>query len=303
VNEVALAGDLSSALESVPAAAGVGQVLGPDGKVLLVGRAANLRQWAAKNLGRGKPSKKGGRPPLDLSPIAKALRFMATATDFEQRLVYERTMAPLVPLAKRRDLKPPVFVGLDPQERFPRASVVVGTPADSRALVGPFRDRKSAEKTLAALHKQKPLRPCDYVFEPDPALPLGLGCVFAQVKTCAAPCLARVTEDAYRALAAEAAALLVSEASAAWRPAWIAPAGVRAVVVERLAEDRVVLYPVEAGAVLEEARVEAESFEAGLGRLRFPPPPAPRDDWPWLLAWLAAPRRKGEYRVLGGAAA
>ena len=65
-------------------------------------------------------------------------------------------------------------------------------------LYGPFRDRRAAEKARDALQRTFPLRPCDYDFEPDPALPLGLACLYAQVRSCAAPCLARVSEAEYR---------------------------------------------------------------------------------------------------------
>lgn len=295
--EVALQGDLSAVLQTIPTTAGVSSFLGPDGKVLLVGRSASLRKWAEKNLGRGKPAKKGGRPPLDLTPVARALRYEPTTSDFHQRLVYERWMAPLVPIAQRRDLKPPVFLRLDPSERFPRVVVQVGAPAEPRSLFGPFRDRKSAERTLGGLHKAHPLRPCDFAFEPDPALPLGLGCLYAQVRSCAAPCLGRVSEDGYRALAARAVAELGGARDVAWRPAWVGAAGGRGIVVANAARG-VELYPVLAGAVLEESRVLAESFAAGLPDVRFPPPAPPRDDWPWLVSWLTAPKRKGVYFVL-----
>jgi len=296
VTTVALAGDLAEAFQQVSATAGVARIASPEGKVLLVGRAANLRKWAERNLGRGKPAKKGGRPPVDLSPVAGALVFQQTTSEFQQRLVYERWMAPLVPIDKRRDLKPPVFLRLDPDERFPRVTLHVGTPSDPRCLYGPFRDRKSAEKTSSVLHKLHRLRPCDFVFEPDPALPLGLGCVYAQVRSCAAPCLARVSEPEYRLLAAQAAGLLGGE-SMDGRPAWVARAGADAVVVApRVAG--VELYPVRAGAVLEERLVVADTLEAGLSKLSFDSPATPPDDWPWLLSWLAAPKRKGDFLVL-----
>lgn len=297
MTRVALEGDLAPALQTIPAEPGVARFLGKDGKTLLIGRGANLRAWAERNLGRGKPAKKGGRPPLDLTPIAGGFVYETTTSDFHLRLVYERWMAEVVPLEKRRDLKPPVFLRIDPGERFPRVTLHAGTPADPARLYGPFRDRRSAEKTVAALHKQYPLRPCDFEFEPDPALPLGLGCVFAQVRSCAAPCLARIAEADYRGLASRAARELGGTRDVAWRPAWVGAASARAIVVANAAEG-VELYPVLAGAVLEEARVLAPTFEAGLPGVRFAPPPAPRDDWPWLVSWLATPKRKGAYFVL-----
>jgi hypothetical protein len=297
VTSVALEGDLAETLERLPRAAGVGRIVGPEDKVLLVGRAANLRKWAERHLGRAKPSKKGGRPPLDLSPVARAVAFEATTSDFHQRLTYERWMEPLVPREKRRDLKPPLFLHLDPSERFPRVTVRVGTPADPSRSYGPFRDRRGAEAAMAALHKVHPLRPCDFRFEPDPALPLGLGCVYAQVRTCSAPCLKRVSEADYRGLADQAAARLGGAQEDEWRPPWVAAATACAVVLEP-GSAGLEVYPVRAGAVLDEHRFVAESVDAALAAARFTTPASPRDDWPWLVAWLTAPKRKGRYVVL-----
>src|SRR5438132_90588 len=142
-------------------------------------------------IGKSPPAPKGRRPRTDLRPVAKAVRWSETTSAFHQRLVYERLMAQYVRPEKRRDLKPPAYIHLDPTERFPRLSVR-GPEAGPRSLYGPFRNRKAAARAVDALHKLFPLRPCDYTFEPAADLALGLGCVYAQVRTCAAPCLQRV---------------------------------------------------------------------------------------------------------------
>ena len=67
---VHLTGGVQEALDLVPPSAGVGQLLGPEERNLIVGRAANLRRWAATHLGRGRPVPKGRRPPTDLTPVA-----------------------------------------------------------------------------------------------------------------------------------------------------------------------------------------------------------------------------------------
>lgn len=298
---VALAGDLDAALTRLPTSPGVGQILGEGDRNLVLGRSANLRRWAAKHLGRVKRGRKGVRPPTDLSGIARAVAFVETTSQFHRRLTYERLMAPLVPIAKRRDLKPPAWLRLDPGERFPRLTVVSGCP-DRRFLFGPFRNRRAAEGALAALHRLKPLRPCDFVFEPDPALPLGLGCLYAQVKTCAAPCLSRVTEEAYRGIAREAARLLAETTTrpagvAAWLPPWVtALEGSRGLVVEK-GQGGIEVYPVREGAVLEEGRAVAPDLASARAAVRWTALDAPRDDTPWLSAWLHAPKRKGAYVV------
>jgi hypothetical protein len=297
--------DPAAALAALPSRPGVGQILGPDGKNLLIGRAANLRRWAGSHLGLGPPAAKGRRPRTDLRPIAKGLRWAATTSAFHQRLVYERLMAEHVKPEARRDLKPPAYVHLDPSERFPRLTIR-GPEASTRNLYGPFRDRKAATRAVDALHKLFPLRPCDFTFEPAPDLALGLGCLYAQVRTCAAPCLVRASEDDYRALAVQAEAFLARPEArpaeaASWAPAWVAAvANGRGLVVEPC-RDAVELYPVREGAVLEEASVRAdkEHLAQAVESLRWPAPDPPRDDRRWLSAWLHAWKRTGEYIDVG----
>jgi hypothetical protein len=307
---IALEGDRRAILQEVPSRSGVGQILGPDGKNLVIGRPSNLRRWASNHLGLGKPVPKGKRPPTDLSPIATAVVFAESTNAFHQRLLYERLMEPHVPRAKRRDLKPPAFLRLDPAERFPRL-VVRGGEDNMASSFGPFRDRRAAERARAALHKAWPLRPCDYVFEPDPQLPLGLGCLYAQVRSCAAPCLARVSEAEYRDLAARVGSILAGttarpEELAGVLPEFVSAAGALGLVAASK-KDGGEIYPVVAGAVLEENRVDlpAEALrpgdaglESALEGIRFEPPPTVRDDRPWLLAWITAKNRGGAYLVL-----
>ncbi|MBI3932969.1 MAG: hypothetical protein HY317_06105 [Acidobacteria bacterium] len=303
---VALGADVAAALEALPPVPGVGQFLGPEGQNLLLGRAANLRRWAATHLGAGPPARKGSRPPTNLRPVARSVAYATTTSGFHQRLLFERLMVRYVPVAARRDLKPPAWLHLDPTERFPR--VTVRPAAANRAnLFGPFRDRRAAERAAKALHKLFPLRPCDFVFEPDPALALGLGCVYAQVRSCAAPCLGRIAEEAYRALAGEAAAFLAEPGArpadaTAWAPGWVAAAGGRGVVADRRPEG-LELYPVAGGAVCEDGAVATslEGLEGAFARLRWPEAASRADDTPWLAAWLASPRRTGAYATVGTA--
>ena len=294
---VPLAGDLADALARVPTGSGVGQIRSAEGRSLVVGTASNLRRWAASQLGLGRKPKTGRRPRLDLSLIAAQVGWIEISGPFRQRLCYERLMAPLVPLADRRDLKPPLFLHLDPQQRFPRVTIRAAE-AGLAGLYGPFRERRAAEKARDALHRAFRLRPCEAAFEPDPALPLGMACLHAQVRSCAAPCLARVSEDAYRALAAQAAVWLSDpvarpDSEPALSASVSAAAGSRALVLDAERET-VGLFPVRAGCVLDDAAVSAapDELAAAVGRLAWPAREGP-DDWPWLLAWLRGPRRRG----------
>jgi hypothetical protein len=299
---VALGEDPGAALGALPAGPGVGQLLGPEGRNLVIGRAANLRRWAASHLGLGPPPKKGARPRTDLRGIARDVRFAPTASEFGQRLRYERLMSDHVPLAQRRDLKRPAFLHLDPSERFPRL-LVRDAGGHAMHLYGPFRDRGAAGRARDLLHKRFPLRPCDYVFEPHPELPLGLGCVFAQVRTCSAPCLSRVTEDAYRELAAQAAGFLASpESRGDELPPWVARHGdARALAVERTRKGWE-LFAVREGRVVDEAAATEDALADAIGGLTWSAAAEP-DDLAWVSAWLYAPKRKGAWLSAAGAPA
>lgn len=299
---VAFASDPGPALSAVPATPGVGQILGPEGRNLLIGIASNLRRWAASHLGLGRPrpaeSGRKPRPKTSLAGIATAVAWVETDGPFAQRLAYERLAAPLLPATARRDLKPPAFLHLDPAERFPRVTL---RASGEHALYGPFRDRRAAEKARGALQRLFPLRPCDYSFEPDPALPLGLACLYAQVRSCAAPCLARVSEAGYRALAADAAGWLglpSRRADAAAIPATVAGAGGRALIVDA-GRRSVGLYPVRGGRVLdgEALVVPPADLEAAVPRLAWPESVA-APDWPWLTAWLRGSKARASFVVV-----
>ena len=303
---VPIAGDVAGAVVRVPASAGVGQILGPDGKSLLLASASNLRRWAGSHLGLGKPAPPGRRPKTNLAGIATAVGWVKADSPFRQRLLYERLMAPLVPLPSRRDLKPPAFLHLDPAERFPRVSMraAAGGPA---GLFGPFRDRRAAEKARDALHRLFPLRPCDAAFEPAPALPLGLACLYAQVRSCAAPCLGRAGEDEYRALAARAAAWLgepsLRDGAAGVSAIVTAVDGTKAVIVDA-GRSEIGLYPVREGYVLDGAAILAppSALDGAVDRLEWPEPQGV-DDWPWLAAWLRSARGRATWVVARAGAA
>lgn len=299
---VALASDPGPALEAVPKAPGVGQILGPEGQSLLIGTASNLRRWAATQLGLARPRPEKGararRPKTSLAGIASAVAWVETDGPFRQRLAYERLAGPLVPASARRNLRPPAFLHLDPAERFPR--VTVRTSGEG-ALYGPFRDRRAAEKAKGALQRLFPLRPCDYSFEPDPALPLGLACLYAQVRSCAAPCLARVSEADYRALATRAAGWLAvpgSRGDAAAVPATVAGATGCALIVDG-GKRSVGLYPVRGGRVLDAAALEVKpaQLEAAVARLAWPETDG-TPDWPWLTAWLRSAKARASFVVV-----
>jgi len=233
--------------------------------------------------------------------VARHVRFALTTSAFQQRLVFERLMALHVSTDARRDLKRPAYLRIDHGERFPRLTLSQGA-LDSKGLFGPFRDRRSAERVQRALLQHVRLRPCDYELEPDPASSLGGACVYAQVGSCSAPCLGRVTEDGYRALVTQLTEWLAHPTRrprgvAEPIPPWVTAVETSLALVVEAGRDGLELYPVVAGAVVEEGgtvTVEPD-LEEGVRALGWAAPETPRDDVPWLLAWLTSSRRSGVY--------
>ena len=198
--QVELGGDLAAALAR-RARRGPGSARSWGRKAATSSSAAprTCRRWAATHLGLGRPVPKGKRPPTDLSPIATAVAFAESTSAFHQRLLFERLMERHVPRAKRRDLKPPVVPSPRPRARGSRASRCAGRTRTGPTPSVPSATARPPSGPATRSTSSGPLRPCDYVFEPDPQLALGLGCLYAQVRSCAAPCLSRVSEDGYRA--------------------------------------------------------------------------------------------------------
>jgi hypothetical protein len=231
--------------------------------------------------------------------VAASVRYVAAAGDVRQRLLFERLMARYVPVAARRDLKAPAWLHLDTGERFPRLTVRGPRAARSGGpLFGPFRDTRAAGRARDALHKRLPLRPCEYTFEPHPELELGLGCVYAQTRTCAAPCLSRTSEEDYGALARQAeAALRGPREQDDALPDWVAARTPQRGLIADPVAGGCDLFPVRDGCLLEEGavRVAPDALEAGVSAVSWGAAPEGESDWPWLMPWLHAPRRRGRY--------
>jgi hypothetical protein len=182
-------------------------------------------------------------------------------------------MAQYVPLSKRRDLKRPAWLRLEPDGGYPH--LVVRHAPEGGGVFGPFRDTRAAARARDAIYKHFRIRPCDFDFKPITALPDGL------------------TAEVSRALA--------GGASIAEIPAWVQPADGRSIVVERVG-DRLELYPVQAGKVIDAAVKTAtlDDLEPALARLEWTDPAAGDDDTPWLNAWRHGKRSGIEIAIPAG---
>ena len=116
-----------------------------------------------------------------------------------------------------------------------------------------------------------------------------------------------MSEEAYRSLAARAAAWLArpsarEEAPPAVPATVAALEGACAVIVDA-GRSAAFLYPVRQGRVLDHAAVSVRpgALEAAVSGLDWPEPSGP-EDWPWLAAWLRSPRGRASYVLAGDGA-
>ncbi len=288
----------------IPRVPGVIQLVGSNDESIVVAQPANLNRWASERLGLAK-ARARRRPHVNLSGVTTAIRFATTTSAFQQRLLFERVMARSVPDRERRDLRTPGYLQLDTTARFPRLAVR-DEPGDGAAVYGPWPSRSAAQQARDRLHRLFALRPCDYDFEPAPELPLGLGCLYAQVETCAAPCLTRMSERDYGRLAESATTFLGrpsarSEESGAWIPPWVTGVGAGHAVVAEPGSLGLELYPVRRGTVWElgAASTRGDPLVAAAA-LNWPDEAPVGRDLAWLSAWLVGTRRRGVLVVLEG---
>jgi DNA polymerase-3 subunit epsilon len=122
------------------------------------------------------------------------IEHLETTSEIEAAVLENRAIAELKPLYNKKS-KPPralYWVRLT-DERFPRLSIA-RKPNESRLVLGPFRNRRSAEEVMHALWDATPIRRCTAP---------GKGCGFAQLGRAVCPCDGSVTEGEYAAIVEE----------------------------------------------------------------------------------------------------
>jgi DNA polymerase-3 subunit epsilon len=197
-------------LDEVPATPGVYHLLGNDGRLLYIGKAARLRERLASYFtnARGHSSK-----TLALIRQVQDFRITETGSELGASLLEARQIREFRPPFNRqgRHLPRVGFLKVGVRGTFPRLWVTERLGADRAVYVGPFRSRESAERAQNVLARLFGLRTCAGRLAPSPeASP----CLSGQVGACTAPCAARIDEPAYRARVDELLAFLEARSEA-----------------------------------------------------------------------------------------
>ena len=161
-------------------------------------RTAGLRRRMQRLLGTPDPATKR----LNLRKFAKAVRFRATGSAFEQLITYYHQARQLFPKRYRTmmRLRPAAVLKVSLRNAYPRCYVTRHIAVDAQgipfagAYYGPFASRRSAEAFSEKFLDLFKVRRCQIKIRRDPAFP---GCLYSEMKMCLAPCFAGCTKEEY----------------------------------------------------------------------------------------------------------
>lgn len=167
------------------------------------GRTADLRRRLKRLLGERQALSRS----FHLRHSTHRISYACVGSSFEaQWLLYllNRAHYP-ASYRERLRLKPPVWLKLNFQNRFPRLYPTRRLGRDGALYYGPFPSRPAAERWAADLLDFFKIRRCVEDLNPDPSHP---GCIYSQMQMCLAPCFAGCSDEEYGAEVRQVAAAL-----------------------------------------------------------------------------------------------
>jgi excinuclease ABC subunit C len=188
--------DLHEQIERFPHAPGVYLMQDAQGKVVYVGKAKNLRNRVRQYFSHSGDPRYHIR--LGLLSVA-AIDFLVTNTE-KEALILENTLIkkhrPRFNIALRDD-KNHIHLRLDPQQRYPRLTVVRRPGKDKAHYFGPYASSQAVKETLRILYRAFPIRSCTEAVFNSRTRP----CLYYEIGQCVAPCVpGYTTEEAYTEL-------------------------------------------------------------------------------------------------------
>lgn len=189
-------------VRTLPNAPGVYRMLDGGGEVLYVGKARDLKKRVASYTN---PDRLNLRLHRMVAATA-AMEFVTTHTEVEALLLESNLIKRLKPrynILLRDDKSFPAIL-LTADHAYPQVLKHRGAHSRKGEYYGPFASGWAVNKTLAALQRAFLLRTCsDAVFQARTR-----PCLLHQIKRCSAPCVGRISAEAYAALVADARAFL-----------------------------------------------------------------------------------------------
>ncbi len=187
-----------AALRNLPLSPGVYRMLDRHGEPLYVGKAKSLRKRVAAYV-------KVDRLPVRLQRMVAAttsLEIVSTRSEVEALLLESNLIKKLKPRYNitLRDDKSFPYILITGDHDWPQVVKYRGARSRQGEYFGPFASAGAVNQTINALHRAFHLRSCsDSIFESRTR-----PCLQYQIKRCSAPCVGRITKNAYATMVDEA---------------------------------------------------------------------------------------------------
>jgi DNA polymerase III subunit epsilon len=180
--------------ERLPHAPGVYLFRDDSDRVLYIGTSRDLRTRVRSYFTASETRSRMG----EMVGLAESVTGIECATALEAEVRELRLIAEHKPKYNRRSRFPEKVHYLKlTREAWPRLSLVRRVLDDDADYLGPFSSKRTAEKSLAALHDTFPLRQCSQHLGRQPA---GSPCVLAEMGRCLSPCDGSVDLTTYAAV-------------------------------------------------------------------------------------------------------
>jgi excinuclease ABC subunit C len=217
--------------QDVPRNPGVYLFRNAAGVVIYVGKAKCLRRRLSSYF---QPSRRRTADPKlrALLHSIESYEVQTTRTENEALLLEDRLVKQYAPRynVDLRDDKRFLLIVLDPSEPFPRLQVARIPRPDGRRYFGPLPHARVARETVRALAEQFGLRTCRAAA---PGPEHRRHCLECALRSCAAPCIGRISPAAYRERVDAAIAVLEGRGEAVRAVQGVLEARMRQAAAER----------------------------------------------------------------------
>ncbi|HYO38171.1 MAG TPA: DEDD exonuclease domain-containing protein [Nocardioidaceae bacterium] len=183
--------------EGLPHAPGVYLFRDDRRRVLYVGTSKDLRTRVRTYFTASETRSRMG----EMVGLAASVEGIECATPLEAEVRELRLIAEHKPKYNRRSRHPERVHWIKlTREPWPRLSLVRHVLDDGADYVGPYSSRRTAERSVAALHESFPIRQCSGRM---PRVPTSTACALAEMGKCLSPCDGSVSAEDYASVVAE----------------------------------------------------------------------------------------------------